>query len=146
MELPMKETQERIYIPLSPWRLGNYLLILHRRAPMVVTLDLSLWTCFVWEGEFELLHVHERPPSMVYRHSLLHKTIQSGIIIRTPTPAPTTWARFLSIQLWLVHCNKSPKRSLHTDRLNTSCKKRQEGSQRTTQTRLYREDVSCRVL
>lgn len=45
-ELPMRRAWERIYIPLSACRLGNYLLILRRTASMVASLKLPIFLVF----------------------------------------------------------------------------------------------------
>ena len=66
--------------PSITWRLGNYLLIRHRGALTVVTLDLPALS-----GLFSLRRLdsfHKRPPRVAVRHSLLPPTRQSGSAAR----------------------------------------------------------------
>lgn len=68
IELPMRRPWKRIYIHMSPCRLGNYLLILRRMAPMVVSLNLPIFLLdlvFSWEKASEWVQGHGKVSQQV---------------------------------------------------------------------------------
>lgn len=101
IELPMRRAWKRIYIPLSPCRLGNYLLILRRMAPMVVSLNLPIFCCFFslrkgfWMSSRPLKGI----PAGHLDPFCCSVTVQSKMRIWTPLPAQT-WAA----DYWASRC------------------------------------------
>lgn len=115
---------KRIYIPVWPWRSGNYLLILSRRASIVVTLDLS-------PSLFRLLFslkksylndsgpIKDIPAGLMdtFCRSQLSLPFSSWILMPASTPEPAFWASSCA-RNHLAGCNKSTKRSRHANSLN----------------------------
>lgn len=81
----MRRTWKRMYIPLSPCRLGNYLLILRRTAPMVVSPNLAIFFFFLLDlffPEKRLLKEFKavkRNPSRSFGSILFNLKWESGL-------------------------------------------------------------------